>query len=221
MDCPWFDNNVYTVVSEIMPSCHVEMPTLPTTPGSTPRRAELITATLRPLAFIAATVQELLLQIFVAANLCSQLQTTRTWQWQLSAAGKKMARGASLQSQNQHCSNKAASIFSFLSFFNFFFGDRLKNTEFEHPITTMYTLFFFFLSFFLTYYFIYWLFIRLSLFISSYFHYLSVSPSLFLPYIFSWHSVGAYPETSSNATCQETFDYSRLSLLGHCGLILA
>ena len=144
MDCPWFDNNVYTVVSEIMPSCHVEMPTLPTTPGSTPRRAELITATLRPLAFIAATVQELLLQIFVAANLCSQLQTTRTWQWQLSAAGKKMARGASLQSQNQHCSNKAASIFSFLSFFNFFFGDRIKNTEFDHPITTIFKLFFFF-----------------------------------------------------------------------------
>ena len=30
-----------------------------------------------------------------------------------------------------------------------------------------------------------------------------------------------YPETSSHATCQGTFGYSRLSSLSHCGLILA
>ena len=35
------------------------------------------------------------------------------------------------------------------------------------------------------------------------------------------HSVGTYPETSSHATCPVTFDHIRLSLLNHCGLILA
>ena len=35
------------------------------------------------------------------------------------------------------------------------------------------------------------------------------------------HSVGTYPETSSQAVCQETFGHSRHSLLSHCGLILA
>ena len=35
------------------------------------------------------------------------------------------------------------------------------------------------------------------------------------------HSVGTYPETSSHATCQGTFSYSRLSSLSQCGLILA
>ena len=34
-------------------------------------------------------------------------------------------------------------------------------------------------------------------------------------------SVGIYQETSSHATRQESPDYSRLSLLSHCGLILA
>ena len=37
----------------------------------------------------------------------------------------------------------------------------------------------------------------------------------------SRHSVGIYPETSSHATCQETFGHSRLSALSHYGLILA
>ena len=37
----------------------------------------------------------------------------------------------------------------------------------------------------------------------------------------SRHSLGTYQETSSHATCQGTFDHSRLSSLGHCGLILA
>ena len=37
----------------------------------------------------------------------------------------------------------------------------------------------------------------------------------------SGHSVGTYPETTSHATCQGTFGYSRLSSLSHCGLILA
>ena len=37
----------------------------------------------------------------------------------------------------------------------------------------------------------------------------------------SRHSVGTYPETSSQATCQETLSHSRLSLPSHCGLILA
>ena len=37
----------------------------------------------------------------------------------------------------------------------------------------------------------------------------------------SRHSVGTYPETSSHATCQGTFGFSRLSSLSHCGLILA
>ena len=37
----------------------------------------------------------------------------------------------------------------------------------------------------------------------------------------STHSVGIYPETSSHATRQETLGHSRLSSLGHCGLILA
>ena len=35
------------------------------------------------------------------------------------------------------------------------------------------------------------------------------------------HSMGTYPETSSRATCQETFGHSRLSPLISCGLILA
>ena len=35
------------------------------------------------------------------------------------------------------------------------------------------------------------------------------------------HSVGTYPETSSHATCQETFGHGRLSPLSHCGLIVA
>ena len=37
----------------------------------------------------------------------------------------------------------------------------------------------------------------------------------------SRHNVGTYPETSSLATRQETFAYSRLSPLSHYGLILA
>ena len=37
----------------------------------------------------------------------------------------------------------------------------------------------------------------------------------------SRHSVGTYPETSSYATCQQTFGHSHVSLLSHCGLILA
>ena len=37
----------------------------------------------------------------------------------------------------------------------------------------------------------------------------------------SRHSVGTYPETSSHATCRETFSHSRLGPLSHCGLILA
>ena len=37
----------------------------------------------------------------------------------------------------------------------------------------------------------------------------------------SRHRVGTYPETISHATCQETFDHSRLRSLSHCGLILA
>ena len=36
----------------------------------------------------------------------------------------------------------------------------------------------------------------------------------------SEHSMETYPETSSHATCQETFGHSRLSPVGHCGLIL-
>ena len=36
----------------------------------------------------------------------------------------------------------------------------------------------------------------------------------------SRHRVGAYPETSSHATCQGTFGHCRLSSLSHCGLIL-
>ena len=36
----------------------------------------------------------------------------------------------------------------------------------------------------------------------------------------SGHSVGTYPETSSQATCQERIGHSRLSSLNHCGLIL-
>ena len=35
------------------------------------------------------------------------------------------------------------------------------------------------------------------------------------------HSVGTYPETNSHATCQGTLGHIRLSLLNHCGLILA
>ena len=35
------------------------------------------------------------------------------------------------------------------------------------------------------------------------------------------HDVGAYPETSSHASCRETFGHSRLSSLIHYGLILA
>ena len=37
----------------------------------------------------------------------------------------------------------------------------------------------------------------------------------------SRHSVGTYQEMSSHATCQGTFSHSHLSLLSHCGLILA
>ena len=36
----------------------------------------------------------------------------------------------------------------------------------------------------------------------------------------SGYSVGTYPETSSQATCQERIGHSRLSSLNHCGLIL-
>ena len=32
----------------------------------------------------------------------------------------------------------------------------------------------------------------------------------------SGDSVGTYPETSSHATCQESFGHSRLSSLSHC-----
>ena len=35
------------------------------------------------------------------------------------------------------------------------------------------------------------------------------------------HSVGTYQETSSFATRQGTLSHSHLSLLSHCGLILA
>ena len=37
----------------------------------------------------------------------------------------------------------------------------------------------------------------------------------------SRQSVGIYQETSSHATRQGTLGHSRLSLLSHCGLILA
>ena len=37
----------------------------------------------------------------------------------------------------------------------------------------------------------------------------------------SRHSEGTYRETSSHAACQGTFGHGRLSLLSHCGLILA
>ena len=37
----------------------------------------------------------------------------------------------------------------------------------------------------------------------------------------SGHSVGTYQETSSHASRQGTLGHSRLSLLSHCGLILA
>ena len=37
----------------------------------------------------------------------------------------------------------------------------------------------------------------------------------------SRHNVGTYLETSSHTTRQETLGHSRLSSLGHCGLILA
>ena len=37
----------------------------------------------------------------------------------------------------------------------------------------------------------------------------------------SSHSVGTYSETNSHVTSQETYCYSRLSSLSHCGLILA
>ena len=37
----------------------------------------------------------------------------------------------------------------------------------------------------------------------------------------SRHSVGTYPETSSHTTCHWTFSHSHLSLLSHCGLLLA
>ena len=37
----------------------------------------------------------------------------------------------------------------------------------------------------------------------------------------SEHSVGTYPETSSHATCQRKFGHTHLSVLSHCGLILA
>ena len=36
----------------------------------------------------------------------------------------------------------------------------------------------------------------------------------------SRHNVRTYSETSSHATCQETFGHGRLSPLSHCGLIL-
>ena len=42
-----------------------------------------------------------------------------------------------------------------------------------------------------------------------------------LTMLLSRHSVGTYPETSSHATCQGTFGHSHVSLLSHCGLILA
>ena len=35
------------------------------------------------------------------------------------------------------------------------------------------------------------------------------------------HSVGTYLEMSSYVACQETLGHSHLSLLSHCGLILA
>ena len=35
-----------------------------------------------------------------------------------------------------------------------------------------------------------------------------------------WHSVGTYQKMSSHATRQGTLSHSRLSSLGHCGLIL-
>ena len=37
----------------------------------------------------------------------------------------------------------------------------------------------------------------------------------------SRHSVETYLDMSSHATCQGTFGHTRLSLLSHCGLILA
>ena len=37
----------------------------------------------------------------------------------------------------------------------------------------------------------------------------------------SRHNVGTYQQTSWNASCQETLGHSLLSLLSHCGLILA
>ena len=37
----------------------------------------------------------------------------------------------------------------------------------------------------------------------------------------SMHSVGTYAETSLHATCQGTFNHSRVSSLSHCGLTLA
>ena len=42
-----------------------------------------------------------------------------------------------------------------------------------------------------------------------------------LTMLLSRHSLGTYLEMSSHATCQETFIYSHLNLLSHCGLILA
>ena len=42
-----------------------------------------------------------------------------------------------------------------------------------------------------------------------------------LTMLLSRHSVGIYPETNSQATCQGTFGHSHLNWLSHCGLILA
>ena len=42
-----------------------------------------------------------------------------------------------------------------------------------------------------------------------------------LTMLLSRQSMGIYPEMSSHTTCQGTLSRSRLSLLSHCGLILA
>ena len=42
-----------------------------------------------------------------------------------------------------------------------------------------------------------------------------------LTILLSRHSVGTYSETSSPATCRETFCHSRLIPLSHCGLVRA
>ena len=56
----------------------------------------------------------------------------------------------------------------------------------------------------------------------SVFPYESSNPCICgLTMLLSRHSVGTYHETSSHATRQGTLGHSRLSLLNHCGLILA